>query len=485
MTDIDHTRLLISYARVSTEDQPDSSLEEQHRANTIFAAKQKLQVLAKFEDKASGTLAWSGREGMTKVIDLLNRKQAHVVAFYDLSRLGRKDGVTDEVVDSIYAAGGIIGISSTNRLYETLEECYMDTFWAGRAASYEWMKIRQRTDIGKIHHLEAGSWMWKTSTGYRNKKEDGVWKLIIDEPEASFVRDVLSAIANGSTRGSALREANQKYGLDHSLTAVRGFLRQKEFYAGKPVMKPYTVKGERKLYSVSAPAIITEEILRKLYARKFEPLPKAKNPRPFKGVMACTCGENALVISKNQAGEDSYACSSFNRESKARMLGRKYTPTKCRKTITSGRLYRWLRRYLLEPDGLLGVQEERVRELDMLVRERDGMENHIAGLEEKIASYEKQLDEAAEAGTFAAAAQYLDGRLSEAREELKESRSELELIRSDIEEDPFNVMDIDRDKLREALDSQDYKELNRLMRRYRLLLMADFETGKEITMEIE
>lgn len=473
----------VSYARVSSEAQGDnSSIPSQLEANKIFAAKHSLTIISEKNDVASGA-TYEERSGLQEALAMVKNGKAQAVIIYSIDRGGRADSFLESFTRDIFSYGGHLGISQYNQLFDDYDDAFNQLFMPSKMAVWERAQIASRTNRGKTHHLEAGSWMWKPYFGYRVQRVGQINELVINEEEASIIRHAFNRLTQGYNQFETTAWINKTYGTNFTRTAISTWFKHRHIYAGKTFEKTYTINGRKGVYKRVAPRIIEDTTqLDGLHTRGRRPKNGAK---PLTGRVRCTCGEMAVVVSTKTYDRPeylrsySYACRSLNRERANKGQNRAYVTSECRKSLTARKLLEALKHYIT-----VDMTEKRRKKAEDIVWLR-GLEaaavQKLEKLEAELASFDERLTQMFLSNEFSSLAEGLNKKRSELVEEIELQKMDLEGHREDMTLEDIPILD--EVATLEAIESHSWKRLSELLDGY--VLEADFSTGEIIGLDFE
>lgn len=99
------------YSRFSTDRQTDSSIADQVRVCTEYAARQGWQIVERFEDQGISGAALGNRPGVLKMQEAALARRFDALLVVDLSRLSRSNGDLSKMIDRLVAKGiRVIGV---------------------------------------------------------------------------------------------------------------------------------------------------------------------------------------------------------------------------------------------------------------------------------------------------------------------------------------------------------------------------------------
>ena len=287
----------VIYARYSSANQTEQSIEGQLRDNYAWAKQRNITVVGEYIDRAlTGTK--DQRPDFQRMIEDASRKQFEMVIVWKLDRFAR-----NRYDSAIYKAKlkkhGVKVVSAMENITDSPEGIILEGLLESMAEYYS-ANLSQNTKRGKRETAAKGFWNGgHAPLGYKIVDR----KLVSDEKTAPIVRYIFEQYAQGVTKAAIIRELERKgvrsyYGNPLTYSSFNSVLRN-QAYIGKSTYKGEVVEG------LSEPLIdeklfwkVQEQIKRRSHAPAAS---KAKvdyllSGKAFCGVcgapMAGTCGKS-------------------------------------------------------------------------------------------------------------------------------------------------------------------------------------------------
>lgn len=284
----------VIYARYSSQNQTEQSIEGQLRDNYEWAKKQGVTVVGEYIDRAfTGTK--DARPDFQRMISDAERKQFQMVIVWKLDRFAR-----NRYDSAIYKARlkkfGVKVVSVMENITDSPEGIILEGLLESMAEYYS-ANLSENTKRGKRETALKGLWSGgHPPYGYRLENR----RLVPDEKTAPVVRYLFERYAAGATKAELLPELTQKgvrtyYNKPLTPYTFNSVLRN-PVYIGQ-----YRYKGE--IIEGMAPPIVDEKIFRKVQEqikkRSHAPAAsKAKVDYLLSGKAFCgICGEPMVGIS--------------------------------------------------------------------------------------------------------------------------------------------------------------------------------------------
>ncbi len=318
----------ISLARVSSDKQEDNtSFETQHQSNEEFAKKLNYKIVSKFSDTNSRTDEVNLRVGFLKSLKQIKEGKADIILFSKADRIGINK-TAEDIFSKVYEAGGKLGVSSENRIFENLFEIKSNSSLSFLLffSNFELSTIHTRIIAGKQKAIENKQPMAQLPFGYKIVSKQAV---IVPE-QAKIVKRIffLRKNHNISQIVGILNEENAVNFRDTllkkvqwSTNGVTKVLEKGDIYSGtKPIgynifaipEKYRSIKDVPERLEILLPAILSkDESKTGLIPTRLKKSP-TKNTLPLQGSLKCSCGEGVVVLNNNR-NLYSY-CNTFNRK---------------------------------------------------------------------------------------------------------------------------------------------------------------------------
>ena len=277
----------VIYARYSSANQTEQSIEGQLHDNYAWAKQHEITVVGEYIDRAlTGTK--DRRPGFQQMIQDAAKKQFDLVIVWKLDRFAR-----NRYDSAIYKAKlkkyGIKVVSAMENITDSPEGIILEGLLESMAEYYS-ANLSQNTKRGKRETAAKGLWNGgHPPLGYKVENR----KLVVDEKTAPTVRYIFERYAAGETKASIIRELEKKgirtyYGKPLTYASFNSVLRN-QAYIGKSMYKGEVVEG------LSEPLIeeelfwkVQEQIKKRAHAPAAS---KAKVEYLLSGKVFCgTCG---------------------------------------------------------------------------------------------------------------------------------------------------------------------------------------------------
>lgn len=190
----------IIYCRVSSTKQTTegTGLQSQELRCRRYAEDKGYQVTAVFPDDASGGGDYMNRPGMVALLAFLDAHpdEEFVVIFDDLKRFARDTVFHLQLRQALDTRGAKVECLNF-KFEDTPEGHFIETILAAQG-ELERQQNRRQTVQKMRARVEQGYWLFNPPIGYRfGKAPDGGKMLLVDEPNASIVREALEGFASG------------------------------------------------------------------------------------------------------------------------------------------------------------------------------------------------------------------------------------------------------------------------------------------------
>jgi DNA invertase Pin-like site-specific DNA recombinase len=194
------TRAVI-YARFSTDRQTDSSIADQARVCTEYAARQGWQICERYEDQGISGAALGNRPGVLRLQEAALGRRFDVLLVTDLSRLSRSQGDLSKMIDRLTAKGiRVIGVQDG---YDSSRRGHkMQAGLSGIIGEAFREMIKDRT----YSALESRAKERRPTGGKAFAYRDGR----VDTGEAAIVREIFERFADGASCKTIASELNRR-----------------------------------------------------------------------------------------------------------------------------------------------------------------------------------------------------------------------------------------------------------------------------------
>ena len=242
----------VIYARYSSERQNEQSIEGQIRVITQYAEKEGYAIIDTYIDRAM-TGRNDDRPSFQKMISDSANKAFQYVLVYKLDRFSR-NRYDSAVYKKKLKDNGVKVISATENITDSPEGIIMESILEGYSEYYS-KELAQKIVRGNYESRSKGQYTGgPVIYGYRIDENK---KYVINEDEASIVRQIFSDIANHKKIVNVVSTLNDKGipykdGEKWTLNIVARMLRNEKY-------KGIATFGEL-VYDNIVPAIVTEEV---------------------------------------------------------------------------------------------------------------------------------------------------------------------------------------------------------------------------------
>ena len=202
------------YSRFSTDRQNESSIDDQVRVCTEYAEQNEIEIAEEFADEGISGAALGNRPDARAMLEAAFAFRFDVLLVTDLSRLSRSNGDLSKMIDRLVARGiRIVGVQDgydSNRRGHKLQaglsgimgEAFRDMIKERTHAALESRAKAHRSAGGKCY-------------GYGSKSVDlddpkSQRKNVINDEQASVVREIFERYAEGVTQKAIARDLNER-----------------------------------------------------------------------------------------------------------------------------------------------------------------------------------------------------------------------------------------------------------------------------------
>ena len=293
----------VIYARYSSSNQREESIEGQIRICTEYAKKKGYKITNQYIDRAM-TGKNDNRPAFRQMLNDSDKGMFDVLLVYKTDRFARnrydsaihKTRLKKNKVQIEYAAEQIPNDSTA-----VLIEGFLENL-----AEYYSVNLSENTKRGKYENaLKKKSNGGVTPIGY--KRIDG--SLVIDEVKAPVVQFAFQSYIDGISYANIIKKARERYGIKLSMSGLKLIL-QNEVYTGKYIYNTYD--GETFVYEDNHEAIVSRETYEKAkekrLANKRSPnAGKGKIKYALSGLIKCgECGGHIIVSHSYKNGEPAF-----------------------------------------------------------------------------------------------------------------------------------------------------------------------------------
>lgn len=502
------------YNRVSTVGQQDNtSVQHQETLSRAYADAQSWHYAGSVSVQESG--ASPDRGGIEQVFRFLETGKVDVVVFAKVDRIGRSQPAFTRFFEGIYERGGQLAIATEGRVYPALHELQKATVFQRAVAEHEWLTTNERTQQGKLHHIERGSFLKKPDYGYTLKKElrSGI-KVNIPVPldeEVKVLREfIIPEFLQGTPRTAITCLLNDKgvpsrrRGSKWTLPPVTKILERIERYAGQPFEYSHTVNGTKHVLRYEYPPLIPLTVAEKV--RKRLVIQPRGSTTPFRGRLVCrSCGSPGAARGKqrDRAGTGwvhRLGCQRNQTRHYYKSIGQaERVESDCKGTTSHSFFVRALQAFLTEPEKIYWELDgfmQTTTMMDMQTHELHGVEQELLSKRRKLQDQAAQLS----GDDFFEVARAINEKLREVNHELDNLSSNLmkrqrqldlrfqalrtlgitfpepDGMRVDVSKmyEPYAVVVSKAGRLLQQLEVEDWQAVNELMYELGLLLECNF-----------
>lgn len=298
----------VAYARFSSENQRNESIDAQLRAINIYCEQNKIELLDSYIDIAKSATT-DARPAFQRMVADAEDGDFQMIIVHKLDRFSRnrKDSI---VYKALLKKNGVEVVSVTEPLSNSPESVILEAVLEGMAEYYSLNLSREVKKGLKENALKGQITGGSAPLGYDIDRD--AKKLVINEKEANAVRLIFNGVLEGQSYNTILYELNllgykTKKGSDFGKTALISILRNEKYKGtylycmdvGKNMKKRYHAKGEKDAPNVirienCVPPIVSAEV----FDRVQEILDGRKNKEKDNGSK-----EDYLLSGKIRCGE--------------------------------------------------------------------------------------------------------------------------------------------------------------------------------------
>lgn len=293
----------VIYARYSSSNQREESIEGQIRICTEYAKKKGYKITNQYIDRAM-TGKNDNRPAFRQMLNDSDKGMFDVLLVYKTDRFARnrydsaihKTRLKKNKVQIEYAAEQIPNDSTA-----VLIEGFLENL-----AEYYSVNLSENTKRGKYENaLKKKSNGGVTPIGY--KRIDG--SLVIDEEKAPIIRFIFQNYIDGISYANIIKKARERYGIKLSMSGLKLIL-QNEVYTGKYIYNTYD--GETFIYEDNHEAIVSRETYEKAKEKRLKNkrspnAGKGKRKYALSGLINCgECGGHIIVSHSYKNGEPAF-----------------------------------------------------------------------------------------------------------------------------------------------------------------------------------
>jgi site-specific DNA recombinase len=191
----------VIYSRFSTDRQTDSSIADQERVCTEYAARQGWKIAERYGDQGISGAALGNRPGVLRLQEAALARRFDVLLVTDLSRLSRSQGDLSKMIDRLVAKGlRVIGVQDG---YDSARRGHkLQAGLSGIIGEAFREMVKDRTYAALESRAKEGRATGGRAYGYR----DGG----IDKGEAAMVLEIFGRFADGESCKSIASEFNRR-----------------------------------------------------------------------------------------------------------------------------------------------------------------------------------------------------------------------------------------------------------------------------------
>lgn len=293
----------VIYARYSSSNQREESIEGQIRICTEYAKKKGYKITNQYIDRAM-TGKNDNRPAFRQMLNDSDKGMFDVLLVYKTDRFARnrydsaihKTRLKKNKVQIEYAAEQIPNDSTA-----VLIEGFLENL-----AEYYSVNLSENTKRGKYENaLKKKSNGGVTPIGY--KRIDG--SLVIDEEKAPIIRFIFQNYIDGISYANIIKNTRERYGIKLSMSGLKLIL-QNEVYTGKYIYNTYD--GETFTYEDNHEPIVSQETFEKAKEKRLKNkrspnAGKGKRKYALSGLINCgECGGHIIVSHSYKNGEPAF-----------------------------------------------------------------------------------------------------------------------------------------------------------------------------------
>ena len=249
----------VIYARYSSHNQTEQSIEGQLRVNYEYAKREGYSVVGEYIDRATTGTNADKRPAFQKMIADAKKRGFEVVIVYKLDRFAR-NRYDSAIYKHKLKACGVKVVSATENISDSPEGIILEAVLEASAEYYS-LELSQKVKRGLKESAIKGTFTGgKPPFGYKVLDK----RVAIDEDKAPYIKWAFEAYADGKSKKEIIKELNAKgvrsaTGRDLTLNSFQHCLNNKK-YIGK-------VSYGGVEYENTYPAIIDEELFQRVQAR--------------------------------------------------------------------------------------------------------------------------------------------------------------------------------------------------------------------------
>jgi site-specific DNA recombinase len=199
----------VIYSRFSTDRQTDSSIADQVRVCSEYAAKQGWTVIQKFEDQGISGAAMGNRPGVLRLQEAALARKFDVLLLMDLSRLSRSQGDLAKCIDRLTFVG--LRIVAVHDNFDTARDGHELVSGLSGIIGQQFRKmVAKKTYAALESRAKSRRPTGGAAYGYLAAMRSASGAVEINESEAVIVREVFTQFAGGASCYTIAAELNAR-----------------------------------------------------------------------------------------------------------------------------------------------------------------------------------------------------------------------------------------------------------------------------------
>jgi site-specific DNA recombinase len=177
---------LVAYARFSTDEQNDTSIDDQFSVCRVHAGRNEIEIVATFEDRAKSSATLEGRPGAMRMLQMVREQKCDGILVQNFDRLSREPIDSATIWNIVDHADGEILTVNEGKMTRT------SVLLRGVVGD---MILRDMADHARRHHAgcaRRGEWPGHAPYGYRKA---GRLQLEIEPAQAAIIVRIYSEYA--------------------------------------------------------------------------------------------------------------------------------------------------------------------------------------------------------------------------------------------------------------------------------------------------
>jgi len=308
------------YARVSTTQQSETSIETQIEAVKKFCESHDIEVVDIFSDKESGSKV--ERTNFSKMIENALNGKYDLIVVDKFDRFFRND-VEDRIITRRLEEKSVLVLSATEGVDVSSPSGKLMRWILSDINSFYRDNLRSEITRKSIAVAKRGFWMGgnpaygfslveiKDSEGRKRKK------LVVNEKEAVIVKRIFEMSAGGVSYRKIALQLNQeglrtRNGTEWKPSTISDLLRNPRYYGANAYMvgakgKPHLHREDTVIAEGAIPAIVSKELWQKVNGHHRTISREKKNTFILKNIIFCgVCGAR-MTTSANRYMCENYA----------------------------------------------------------------------------------------------------------------------------------------------------------------------------------